>query len=252
MKTQRVRLKAIRFGERRPINKKKLSAIKESIQKIGLKTPPTVLSVGDKKYELVAGHHRIQALKDLRRKKVRCFVMEKKSDARLWTIAENLHRAELRPLEEAELVKQWERLLRKQAKAAQAAQPGGRQPHDKGVSRTAKALAMSRERVRRMRVIGSIPKEVQAAANKAGLSDNKEALVKIGKEKTRKAQLERVRQLSRAKEPSRRQDERREKEHMERMTQALERAKSFRREWRAASIPARLKFIKKVLKPNKK
>jgi ParB-like chromosome segregation protein Spo0J len=249
MKTLKVPMKVIRFGGLRPINKKKLNAIKDSIQEIGLKTPPTVRPVEDGKFELVAGHHRIQALKELGRKKIRCFVIENKDDARLWAIAENLHRAELQPQEEAELLKQWERLLKKQDKAVQGARPGGRQPHDKGVSSTAKALGMSREKVRRLRRIGTISKEVRVAANQAGLGSNKEALAKIGKEKTGKAQLEKVRELSRAKEPSRHQDERRKKTQMKRLNRAFKKATSFRREWRDVSVPTRLEFIKKVLKP---
>jgi ParB-like chromosome segregation protein Spo0J len=252
MKTQKILLRTIRIGKHRAINKKKFNAIKESIEKIGLKTPPTVRPVDQGKFELVAGHHRIQALKELGRKKIRCFVIEKKRDARLWTIAENLHRADLQPFEQARSLKEWERLLKKRADDVPEAQPGGHQPHNKGVSSTAKALGMSRERVRRMRIIGSISKEVQAAAGKAGLGDNKEALVKIGKEKTRKAQLVKVRQLAKVKQPSHRQDERRKQKQMERLTWAFKKAKSFKREWRAASIPARLEFIKKVLKPDEK
>lgn len=252
MKTQKILLKTIRIGKHRALNKKKFNAIKESIEKIGLKTPPTVRPVDEGEFELVAGHHRIQALKELGRKKVRCFVIEKKRDARLWTIAENLHRADLQPIEQARSLKEWERLLKKGANDVQDAQPGGHQPHNKGVSSAAKALGMSRERVRRMRIIGSISKEVQAAARKAGLGDNKEALVKIGKEKTRKAQLKKVRELAKSRKATPRRGKWLENKQIERMTQALEKAKSFRREWGASTVPARLKFIKNVLKPNKR
>jgi len=252
MKIKEISVKSIRLGDHRPINKRKLAAISESMREIGLKTPITVRQKKNGALVLIAGQHRLEAAKRLGWKEIDCFIVKGANvNARLWTVAENLHRADLQPLEQANSLKEWERLLKKRANGVQDAQPGGRQPHDKGVSSTAKALGMSREKVRRLRRIGSISKDVQAAANKAGLGSNKEALAKIGKEKTQKAQLEQVRQLSKAKEPSRHQDERREKNWMKRLNRAFQKATSFRREWRDASVPARLEFIKKVLKPTK-
>lgn len=251
MRIQTIPLKAIRLGERRPINKNKLDVIKESIKKIGLKTPPTVRPVEDGKFKLVAGHHRIEALKELERKRVRCFVIEEKSEASLWMIAENLHRAELRPQDEAKLLKEWERLLRKQSKAVRGAQPGGHQPHDRGISKTAKSLGTTREKVRRMRTIGNISKEASAAAEEAGLGLNKEALIEIGTAKTPKAQLEKVRELTKSKAARPRRGALREQKQVKRLKTEFKAARQFRAEWRYASVGARKAFIKTVLKPNK-
>jgi ParB family chromosome partitioning protein len=220
------------------------------MREIGLKTPITVRKKKDGTLILIAGQHRLKAAKKLGWKEIDCFVVKGKSvDARLWTAAENLFRAELQPFEQAENLKEWKRLLKKQADGVQDAQPGGRQPHDKGISGTAKAFDMSREKVRGLQWIGSIPKVVQAAANKAGLGSNKEALIKIAKIKTQAAQLEKVRQLAAAKEPPRRQDGQRGRKQIKRLIRAFKKAKSFRREWGAASVPTREAFIKKVLKP---
>lgn len=253
MKIREIPLKAIRLGDHRPIDRKKLAAISESMRQIGLKTPITVRKKKDGTLILIAGQHRLEAAKKLGWKEIDCFVVKGSNvDARLWTVAENFHRAELQPFEQAKFLKDWERLLKKRARDVQDAQPGGRQPYDKGLSGTAKALGMSRESVRRLRTIGEISKEAQAAADKAGLGDNKGALVKIGKAKTPKAQLEKVRELVKAREAPPRRGRWLEKKQVKRLNQAFKKAKSFKREWRAASVRARMKFIKKVLKPNEK
>lgn len=251
MQVKEIRLKSIQLSEHRSLNKKKLGAIKGSIKEIGLKTPPTVREVEEGVYTLVAGNHRLEAAKRLGWKKTRCFVIESKADARLWTIAENLHRAELRPSEEAESLKEWERLLRKRTKAVQDAQPGGRQPHDRGITKTAKALGMSRENVRRLRTIGNISKKARAAAEEAGLSLNKEALIKIGKGKTPKAQLEKVRELAESHEAPPRRGAFIEQRQVKRLKTEFKAARQFRTEWRYASVRARETFIKTVLKPHK-
>ena len=85
----------------------------------------------------------------------------------------------------------------------------------------AKALGMSPESVRRLRTIGEISKEAQAAADKAGLGDNKGALVKIGKAKTPKAQLEKVRELVKAREAPPRRGRWLEKKQVKRLNQAF-------------------------------
>ena len=117
-----------------------MKAIAEWIEAIGLKTPPNDSNT-KKGFELVTGHHRVAAMKLLQAKEIECHVIkEGKINARLWTCAENLHRAELTPIEHADVQRRWERQLQKRDKAAQRAQPGGRQPNDKGISRTAKSL----------------------------------------------------------------------------------------------------------------
>src|SRR5688572_7197981 len=89
-------IKSIRIlGRHRPLVAKRVRQLVDSIEKIGLKTPP---SVRIKKLGpvLVAGRHRIEALKLLGFDSVDCVVFEgDKVDARLWTVAENLHRAGL-------------------------------------------------------------------------------------------------------------------------------------------------------------
>jgi ParB-like nuclease domain len=56
-----------------------------------------------------SGGHRLAAVKRLGLEYIECFVVENESDdqARLWEIAENLHRAELTALERAEQIAEW-------------------------------------------------------------------------------------------------------------------------------------------------
>jgi hypothetical protein len=75
-----------------------------------LKTPISVRS-SVQGWALVAGRHRLAACIELGIKQI-AVVVETSSelDARLWEIAENLHRAELTALERAEHVSQWIKL----------------------------------------------------------------------------------------------------------------------------------------------
>src|ERR1700758_5090812 len=82
----------------------------ESISRIGLKTPISVRSSAQG-WTLVAGRHRLAACIELGISEIPV-VAETSSEleARLWEIAENLHRAELTVLERAEHISQWIRL----------------------------------------------------------------------------------------------------------------------------------------------
>jgi hypothetical protein len=98
-------------GDRlRALDRESVERLKESISRIGLKTPISVRS-SVQGWTLVAGRHRLAACIELGIKQI-AVVVETSSelDARLWEIAENLHRAELTALERAEHVSQWIKL----------------------------------------------------------------------------------------------------------------------------------------------
>lgn len=86
---------------RRKVNPDKVAQIAESITAIGLLHPISV----NKKYELVAGHHRLEAYKKLGRKSIPAIVTEKGLKADLAEIDENLIREELSVLERGECLK---------------------------------------------------------------------------------------------------------------------------------------------------
>ncbi|XWN29734.1 MAG: ParB N-terminal domain-containing protein [Devosia sp.] len=89
---------------RRQVDQSKVEAIAESIKQIGLQTPPTVRIVGDgERIVLVAGAHRLAAMKLLGWETAMLPILPDHVDHRLWEIDENLCRSELTPTERADL-----------------------------------------------------------------------------------------------------------------------------------------------------
>lgn len=86
---------------RRTVNPEKVAQIGESITAIGLLHPISV----NKKHELVAGRHRLEAFKKLGRKSIPAIITEKGLKADLAEIDENLIREELNVLERGECLR---------------------------------------------------------------------------------------------------------------------------------------------------
>jgi ParB-like chromosome segregation protein Spo0J len=239
------------LGQHRPLVKEKVRALADSMKAIGLKTPPTVRP-SRKGPVLVTGHHRVAAAKSLGWKQVECFVMHgDKIERQLWLISENLHRADLTKLQRAELVNKWDRLIKERAKGVQVAHPGGHQPTDKGLSKTAKQLGVSREEVRRSKKIAGISPKAKTAAKTAGLDDNQTALLKVAKESSPKGQTKKVHELANSKQASRRRSlPPDEAKQLKALKRAFERAPRFKKAWRLATTAVRQKFIKSILQPS--
>lgn len=107
MKTERLFIADIEIGERhRALVPGKVSAIKASIAQLGLRTPITVAaerSGDDWLFRLVAGAHRMEALRQLGEEFIDAYVMEGDPEAaELWEIDENFARAELSDAQRAE------------------------------------------------------------------------------------------------------------------------------------------------------
>ena len=98
-------------GDRlRALDRDSVERLKESISRIGLKTPISVRS-SEQGWRLVSGRYRLEACIELGMDEIPVVAeMGSELDARLWEIAENLHRAELNALERAEHISQWIRL----------------------------------------------------------------------------------------------------------------------------------------------
>ena len=239
------------LGKHRPLIPKKVSALANSIKAIGLKTPPTVRK-SEKGPILIAGRHRLEAVKSLGWKKIECFVTRgNKIEGKLWRIAENLHRADLTKLERAEFIKKWDALIKVQAKGGHVAQPGGRQPNDKGTSKTAKQLGISRHTVRRSKRIAGISPKAKTTAKALGLSNNQSALTKVAKERTPWGQTQKVRELAKSKQTSRRHSlSPRETKQLRALKKAYKRAYKFEMAWKRATMAVRQKFVKSVLQPS--
>ena len=177
-----------------------MRAIAESIANIGLHTPITVREKHDKLI-LVSGLHRLKAAKLLGWSKIDALILTGgKIDARCGRTLENLHRADLTVLERAERIDEWRKLIRK--KAAQVGRPGGRQPKEAGIAKTAKQWGFSRAEVGRAQKIAAILPEVKTAAEKAGLANNQARLLAIANAKTLEAQQQTLQEIVEGKNAS--------------------------------------------------
>jgi hypothetical protein len=113
-------------------------------------------------------------------------------EARMWTIAENLFRAELTVGQRAEQVAEYAKLVaekRDAEKPAQVAQVSGGRGKEGGDSLAARDLGISRDEVRRAKTIAALPEQTKQAAREIGLDDNQSALLKAARAPTPEAQI---------------------------------------------------------------
>src|ERR1700728_1640923 len=159
----------------RPYNATAVVELSRSIAAIGLQSAPTVIE-REGRFVLVAGRHRIEALKLLGISSVlvRCVDFDD-VEARMWTISENLFRAELTVSQRAEQVAEYAKLAaekRDAEKPWQVAQVSGGRGKEGGESLAARDLGITREEVRRAKAIASLAEQTKQAARDAGLDDN--------------------------------------------------------------------------------
>jgi ParB family chromosome partitioning protein len=171
---------------RRAIDPAVVKELAESIAKIGMRQPITVRQDGGDDYTLVAGGHRLEAVRT-RGTKIQAVVMTgSEADARLWELSENLHRSDLTVLERSKQVAEWAELSAdKPGQVVQVSAKGGR-GIEGGASKAARELPVSgatpeakRKTVARAIKIAGISPEAEAAVVAAGLDDNQAALLTI-------------------------------------------------------------------------
>jgi ParB family transcriptional regulator, chromosome partitioning protein len=79
-----------------------LDELKTSIEEVGYLQPIVVREIGEERFELVMGERRLRAAQALGRESIPAIVRETRDDAMLRdALLENIHRANLNPLEEA-------------------------------------------------------------------------------------------------------------------------------------------------------
>lgn len=187
---------------RRPVNEETVLRLMESIRRIGLRTPLSVRLVDgfdagdgeivDGQPVLVTGAHRLEAVRRLGWEKVECFVLsnETEAQARMWEIAENLHRAELTALERDENVAEWIKLAEEEArlksvqsapKSKSASNPKGAGRKAAGVSAASRDLGIESTDAKRAVKVASLTPEAKEAAREVGLDDNRSALLAAAK-----------------------------------------------------------------------
>jgi ParB family chromosome partitioning protein len=189
-------IKEIEIGsKRRPLNEEKLGALTASMKLIGQQIPITV-RMQKKKVILVSGLQRLEAAKRLGWDGIICEELcGDKTDARLWQLMENLYRAELTVLERAEHIDELRSLIQLKAQGGQVAPPGGLQPTDAGIKKSAKALGVTREEVRRAKGIAGISPKAKNAAKSAKLDNSQRALLEIARQPTPKAEVRAVKEI---------------------------------------------------------
>lgn len=193
----------IRLGDRlrRSLNREAVDRLKESIARIGLKTPISVQLISDEEgWFLVAGRHRLQACVELGWSEIP--VRDESGselDARLWEIAENLHRTDLTALERAEHIAEWIRLHdEREASLVQDAPVKSRRADGRGgsvgegVRAAARELGIESTQAKRATQIASLPEDAKDAARENGLDDNQSALLAAQKSSNAKETLDRI------------------------------------------------------------
>src|ERR1700722_2988331 len=183
---------------RRPLDDKAVARLAESIRKVGLRTPLSVRVVDNYVVPsgetvngvpvLVTGAHRLAAARRLNLERVECFVLdgETEAQARLWEIAENLHRAELTELERdtqlAERIRLTEQeaegRTKKKVRQSDALSPRLGRGKKSGVRQASRELGVSEPDARRAIKVDSLTPEAKEAARDVGLDDNRSALLR--------------------------------------------------------------------------
>jgi ParB family chromosome partitioning protein len=162
-----------------------VAALMDSIQRIGLQMPVTV-RWKDEDVILVAGRHRLEALRRLAVPLVEFNVIDgSETDARLWEIAENLHRADLTVQERAEHIAEWVRLTEEglELKLAQVAPVSERgrvegRGNKGGINAAVRDLGIDRTEAQRAVKIAGLSDEAKQAAVETGRDNNQTALLK--------------------------------------------------------------------------
>jgi hypothetical protein len=181
----------------RPTHADKVGELVKSIRMLGLQTLPTVVE-RDGRYKLVAGRHRVEALRVMGKDRIDVRVVDFDDvEARLWTISENLHRNELNALQRSEHIAEWIRLTEasQSSQVETAVLPDGATAPEKvrqldavyaggrgnigGVRAAARELGITEPEARRSVKIDSITPEAKEAAYEAGLDRNQSALLKV-------------------------------------------------------------------------
>ena len=177
---------------------------------LGLRQPITVArkprSEGPGFYVIV-GAHRLEAARKLGWSTIPCYVENlSATDARLWEISENLHRAELSVGERSDQIAEWVRLTTDKPDQVEQVSKGGR-GKESGVAKASRDLGIDRSEVNRSVRIASITPEAREAARAVGLDDNQSALLKVASAPSEK-QVETVEKIVKAKAPKAAKDPR--------------------------------------------
>lgn len=241
----------IKIGPRhRELREEQVTSLMQSITKIGLKTPITVRQpIGEDDVYLVAGRHRLEAYRRLGLEEIEAFVIEGDDEdtARLWEIAENLHRADLTALQRDEHVAEWIRLTEQKALDLQLSQvatnetkriDGRGHRQESGIRAASRELGIDKDAAHRAVKVDSLTDEAKEVAKEAGLDNNRTALLEAAKADPEQ-QAEKLREIARQKEFKKRFRDL-IPDNWEKQLKALHKA------WDAADSDARSRFLENI------
>ena len=200
-----VPIDTIHTGERaRSLCETAVETLAESIKAIGLQTPISLIAEPngrDERYVLVAGLHRLEAHRRLGKSRIDARIIDlDETDRQLWEIAENLHRAELTPLERSEYIDQWIKLSKERAEAKAQLEPSGRSHTggrpDQGINAAVRELGIERNEAQRAAKVAGLAPEAKAEARAQGLDDNQSALLKAAKYASKEEQIHALREAA--------------------------------------------------------
>jgi len=180
----------------RSIDRRTVAIIAESFREAGQTAAILVVREDNGGYQVISGYHRVAAAIELGWDKIDAAVLEcDERGKRFIKIAENRHRRDLSVLERAELDHEWIELVRNEA--MQVARPaGGRQPMDLGLSKAARALGVTKEKIMRSYRIASVSPEAKIKARELGFDDNQAVLLQVAKLTSQDAQIALLSEIS--------------------------------------------------------
>jgi ParB-like chromosome segregation protein Spo0J len=186
----------------RAYNATEVVALKGSIATLGLQVPLSVVE-RDGRFTLIAGRHRLEALRLLNAEKAPCRVVDMSDvEARMWTLSENLHRAELTVTQRAQQIAEWIRLAedRQSAVSAQVAPKLAQGRPESGINFAARELGIDRTEAQRAVKIDSIAPAAKEALRAAKLDDNQTVALKVASAPA-ETQVEAVERIVRSRVP---------------------------------------------------
>jgi ParB/RepB/Spo0J family partition protein len=239
-----------------------------SIREVGVINPVLVQYAGkndDGKntYNCISGGLRIHGAKEVGYTEISAIVLKGDEDhIQLCGIAADLFHDDLTVLQQAEFLKEWLAITHK--KGWHSAKPTGHQPHDKGLSKAAKALKLSRRMAGRLETIGGLSADVKEAIKAANLDNSQKSMLAIAKEGTKEKQVKKVEELRRHKNVKNKSEPKKSGSlslvpeessntdlndaDFEKLKAAWEKSPEFITAWKDAPLPARERFIKQILR----
>jgi ParB-like chromosome segregation protein Spo0J len=170
---------------RRPLDSDAVERLMKSIGRDGLKTPVDVMRITKGmlkgRYRLVTGAHRFAAYRRLGKTTIPAKIVDRDQAFGLEE-TENLFRSEPTFLHESIAIVRYAKKL--ELDRSKSPPLGGKQPHDQGYARLARATGYDRKRIADAYAHNTLTDVIKSRIYNVGLADNRKFLTQIAKLKT--------------------------------------------------------------------